>query len=299
MEGARGRAYAIDGEICAPLLVTDGVEDGDEEVAAVGDGVDEGGVREKDAHAFILIFPLRSVGNKMHKAFPLPVIEFPLPEEVPTGSEESSHCQKKREATAVKIALLLKSRRNCQSKSDDCYTNSAIFTAVASLFFWQWELSSLPVGTSSGSGNSITGSGNTLCILFPTDRKGKIKINACATEDIKSSVNCLLPYDMILKRLVRHVLANYIDLITPNSTLHDLVIDSLDIPKRGEKGKGKMPPSHSPPSPPLFVADVEPSPLSFFRDLPKGSDVSYAQKEKRAMFNCLFKYLSKLDKKFK
>nr|GEW14915.1 hypothetical protein [Tanacetum cinerariifolium] len=62
------------------------------------------------------------VGNKMHKAFPLPVIEFPLPEEIPTGSEESSHCQKKREATSVKIALLLKSRRNCQSKSDDSYT---------------------------------------------------------------------------------------------------------------------------------------------------------------------------------
>nr|GEZ29860.1 putative ribonuclease H-like domain-containing protein [Tanacetum cinerariifolium] len=49
----------------------------------------------------------------MRKAFPLPVIEFLLPEEVPTVSEESSHCQKKREATAVKIALLLKSRRNC------------------------------------------------------------------------------------------------------------------------------------------------------------------------------------------
>nr|GEU69183.1 copia protein [Tanacetum cinerariifolium] len=46
--------------------------------------------------------------------------------------------------------------------------SSAIFTAVASLFFWQWKLSSLAVGTSSGSGNSITGSGNALCILFPT-----------------------------------------------------------------------------------------------------------------------------------
>nr|GFB40134.1 hypothetical protein [Tanacetum cinerariifolium] len=32
------------------------------------------------------------VGNKMHKAFPLPVIEFLLPEEVPTASEENSHC---------------------------------------------------------------------------------------------------------------------------------------------------------------------------------------------------------------
>nr|GEY43796.1 hypothetical protein [Tanacetum cinerariifolium] len=45
---------------------------------------------------------------------------------------------------------------------------SAIFSTVASLFFWQWELSSLAVGTSPDSGNSITGSGNTLCILFPT-----------------------------------------------------------------------------------------------------------------------------------
>nr|GFC67013.1 hypothetical protein [Tanacetum cinerariifolium] len=34
----------------------------------------------------------RIVRNKMHKAFPLLVIEFPLAEEVPTASEESSHC---------------------------------------------------------------------------------------------------------------------------------------------------------------------------------------------------------------
>nr|GEZ82603.1 hypothetical protein [Tanacetum cinerariifolium] len=46
------------------------------------------------------------VGNKMHKAFPLPVIKFPLAEEVPTASEESSHCQKKRDATTKRIALL-------------------------------------------------------------------------------------------------------------------------------------------------------------------------------------------------
>nr|GEU87167.1 hypothetical protein [Tanacetum cinerariifolium] len=42
----------------------------------------------------------------MHKAFLLPVIEFPLAEEVPTASEESSRCQKKRDATAKRIALL-------------------------------------------------------------------------------------------------------------------------------------------------------------------------------------------------
>nr|GEU93458.1 hypothetical protein [Tanacetum cinerariifolium] len=44
------------------------------------------------------------------------VIEFLLPDEVPTGSEESSHCQKKRDATDVNIALLLKSRRNCHER---------------------------------------------------------------------------------------------------------------------------------------------------------------------------------------
>nr|GEW76560.1 xylulose kinase-1 [Tanacetum cinerariifolium] len=48
------------------------------------------------------------VGNKMHKAFTLPVIDFPLAEEVPTASEESSYCQKKRDATAKRIALLVK-----------------------------------------------------------------------------------------------------------------------------------------------------------------------------------------------
>nr|GEV37672.1 reverse transcriptase domain-containing protein [Tanacetum cinerariifolium] len=37
------------------------------------------------------------------------VIEFPLAEEVPTASEESFHCQKKRDATAKRIALLSKS----------------------------------------------------------------------------------------------------------------------------------------------------------------------------------------------
>nr|GEY70688.1 leucine-rich repeat protein [Tanacetum cinerariifolium] len=58
----------------------------------------------------------RIVGNKMHKAFPLPVTEFPLPEELPTAREDSCHCQKKREATARNIALLSMSRRNCQSK---------------------------------------------------------------------------------------------------------------------------------------------------------------------------------------
>nr|GEV75943.1 hypothetical protein [Tanacetum cinerariifolium] len=79
-------------------------------------------VTSKDKEIFMLVeknYPLRKgleigriVGNKMHKAFPLPVMEFSLPGEVPTASEESFHCQKKRDATAEKIALLLKSSSN-------------------------------------------------------------------------------------------------------------------------------------------------------------------------------------------
>nr|GFC81239.1 hypothetical protein [Tanacetum cinerariifolium] len=48
----------------------------------------------------------RIVRNKIYKAFPLPVIKYPLAEEVPTASVKGCHCQKKCEATARKIALL-------------------------------------------------------------------------------------------------------------------------------------------------------------------------------------------------
>nr|GFB11661.1 zinc finger, CCHC-type [Tanacetum cinerariifolium] len=82
---------------------------------------------------------ISDVRNKIHKAFPLPVIEFPLPEKVPTASEESCHYQKKRDAIAVKIALLLKSRRNCQSKSNDSYaikykTAQELWAAILKIF---------------------------------------------------------------------------------------------------------------------------------------------------------------------
>nr|GEY42155.1 retrovirus-related Pol polyprotein from transposon TNT 1-94 [Tanacetum cinerariifolium] len=56
------------------------------------------------------------------EAFLLPAIKFPLPEELPTASEDGSNCQKKREVTARKIALLSKTKRNCQSKKDGSYT---------------------------------------------------------------------------------------------------------------------------------------------------------------------------------
>nr|GEV36955.1 hypothetical protein [Tanacetum cinerariifolium] len=76
----------------------------------------------------------RLVGNKMHKAFPLPVIEFPLAEEVPTAREESSYCQKKRDATAKRIALLSKSQGITVIEFGDSYEvpASAATTEIAS-----------------------------------------------------------------------------------------------------------------------------------------------------------------------
>nr|GEZ40801.1 hypothetical protein [Tanacetum cinerariifolium] len=57
---------------------------------------------------------LRMVNDLILKIFKIAstprqqVIEFPLAEEVLTTSKESCHCQKKREATAKRIALLVK-----------------------------------------------------------------------------------------------------------------------------------------------------------------------------------------------
>nr|GEX82697.1 hypothetical protein [Tanacetum cinerariifolium] len=58
------------------------------------------------------------------------VIEFPLPEEVSTASKESCHCQKKREATAVKIALLLKSKRNSFTEAGGAVACNCLRIAV-------------------------------------------------------------------------------------------------------------------------------------------------------------------------
>nr|GEX40216.1 hypothetical protein [Tanacetum cinerariifolium] len=81
---------------------------------------------------FLLVENLRfcSLCHRMYDTvmqdlgIPIHGIEFPLAEEVPTASEEGCHCQKKSEATSRKIALLSKSRRNCQSKSNDSFTKS-------------------------------------------------------------------------------------------------------------------------------------------------------------------------------
>nr|GEY39650.1 putative ribonuclease H-like domain-containing protein [Tanacetum cinerariifolium] len=68
---------------------------------------------------------------KIYKIANCPIMAFPLSEEVPTSSEESSHCQKKRDTTAEKIALLIKSSSNCA-----CLEAVWIFVAYGSHKFF-------------------------------------------------------------------------------------------------------------------------------------------------------------------
>nr|GFB77693.1 hypothetical protein [Tanacetum cinerariifolium] len=64
----------------------------------------------------------------------------------------------------------------------------AIFLVVASLFFYQWQLSSLVVGSYSASGKSITGSRNALSILFPTGISHEVSVSAEGVEELKRNV---------------------------------------------------------------------------------------------------------------
>nr|GEW12942.1 hypothetical protein [Tanacetum cinerariifolium] len=105
----------------------------------------------------------------MPKAFPLPVMEFPLPGEVSTASEESSHCQKKRDATAHKIALLLKSSSNCQSKAYDSYAKDS------------YEAPGVGATTDSASDGTAKKKGRTVTLTTDDMQKRKNDVKARTT----------------------------------------------------------------------------------------------------------------------
>nr|GEV46427.1 ATPase subunit 1, mitochondrial [Tanacetum cinerariifolium] len=88
------------------------------------------------------------IWNKMHKAFPLSVIKFPLAEEVPTASEESSHCQKKRDATAMRIALLI--YKDSIPQSLCCFTRDSYKVPVSTASTTTTETTSGETGKKSG-----------------------------------------------------------------------------------------------------------------------------------------------------
>nr|GEX54261.1 ribonuclease H-like domain-containing protein [Tanacetum cinerariifolium] len=131
---------------------------------------------------------LASVGNKMHKTFSLPVMEFPLAEEVSTASKESSHCQKKNNATAVKITLLLKSRRNCQSKSYDSYAKIQQYLQHEHYALWEviefgdsYEVPANVATTGSTSDETGKKKGRTVTLTIEDMQKRKNDVKARTT----------------------------------------------------------------------------------------------------------------------
>nr|GEV50559.1 ribonuclease H-like domain-containing protein [Tanacetum cinerariifolium] len=143
------------------------------------------------------------VGNKMHNAFPLPVMEFPLPGEVPTVSEESSHYQKKRDATAHKIALLLKSSSNCQSKSYDSYAKLVPHVMLCSLGITVIEFGDsyeVPANAATtGTASDGTGKKNGRTVTLTADDMQKRK------NDVKARTTLLLSLpDELQLRFTKH-----------------------------------------------------------------------------------------------
>nr|GEX94375.1 hypothetical protein [Tanacetum cinerariifolium] len=157
----------------------------------------------------------KDVGNKMNKAFPLPVMEFLLSEEVPTASEESSQCQKKRDdtaekialllksssnssiltsggvqvvPTAEKIALLLKSSSNCQSKSYDSYAKIQQYLQHEHYALWEvidfrdsYEVPKYVVTTRSVSDGTGKKKGRTVTLTTDDMQKRKNDVKARTT----------------------------------------------------------------------------------------------------------------------
>nr|GEY06273.1 hypothetical protein [Tanacetum cinerariifolium] len=124
----------------------------------------------------------------MHKAFSLPVMEFPLPREVPTASEESSHCQKKRDATTHKIALLLMSSSNCQSKSYDSYAKLVPYVTPCILgitevikFGDSYEVPANPATTGTSSDGTGKKKGRTVTLTADDMQKRKNDVKARTT----------------------------------------------------------------------------------------------------------------------
>nr|GEY83857.1 MAK10-like protein [Tanacetum cinerariifolium] len=117
-------------------------------------------------------------------------------------------------------------------------------------------------------------------------------------DDVERNNDGLMPYAMLLTRLFKHILkTNPRSLVYFNRfTLHQRVMNSLDIPKKIIKNKGIKAAFPLPPYSPSTNEDDEPSFLTFYEELLNDTDLSKAQKEKSGMFKSLNRYIIKLTK---
>nr|GEU54205.1 hypothetical protein [Tanacetum cinerariifolium] len=105
---------------------------------------------------------------------------------VPTASEESSHCQKKRDATAEKIALLLKPSSNCQSNSYDSYAKLHEHYALWEVIEFRDSYEAPKDNETTGSASDGTGKKKGRTVTLTTDDMKKRK------NDVKARTTILL-----------------------------------------------------------------------------------------------------------
>nr|GEU65126.1 hypothetical protein [Tanacetum cinerariifolium] len=128
-------------------------------------------------------------------------IEFPLAEEIPTYSEEGYHCLKKREATARKIALLSKSKRNRQSKSNDIFTNDSYEVLISTASTTTTDTPSAKTGKKSGRTVTLTAKDmqkkkndvkarTTLLLSLPDEHQLRFRFNEFSS-NIATALICL------------------------------------------------------------------------------------------------------------
>ncbi|GKC93851.1 hypothetical protein Tco_1159293 [Tanacetum coccineum] len=140
---------------------------------------------------------------------------------------------------------------------------------------------------------------NYLSVEFKLERvKQTITVPRTTQNQLKRDPNKLFQDDLHpeLKGLFKHILKTNPQSVVPlgSFTLHQRVMNPLDIPKKTIKNKGKSRAPPSPPSSPSFNEDEEPSFMDFYEELPNDADLIDEQKEKRGMFKCMNRYIIKL-----
>ncbi|GKB76728.1 hypothetical protein Tco_0943623 [Tanacetum coccineum] len=140
---------------------------------------------------------------------------------------------------------------------------------------------------------------NYLSVEFKLERvKQTITVPRTTQNQLKRDPNKLFQDDLHpeLKGLFKHILKTNPQSVVPlgSFTLHQRVMNPLDIPKKTIKNKGKSRAPPSPPSSPSSNEDEEPSFMDFYEELPNDADLTDEQKEKRGMFKCMNRYIIKL-----
>ncbi|GJS30585.1 hypothetical protein Tco_0491205 [Tanacetum coccineum] len=109
-----------------------------------------------------------------------------------------------------------------------------------------------------------------------------------------------MPFAMLLTRLYNHILTTNPQAIVPIArfTLHEHVMDPLDISRNPSNKKGKKIASSSIISSSSSSSDDNEAPsfLEFYDELSDSEDLTKAQREKRGMFKCLNRYVGTITK---